>query len=311
MTKKVTDEGDGYNTNFAPPPPVIPGPTWAQLQQIMRTPAISEKRRESEGGGVHYYNYATNPAWQNAGRVPGGQGSGQGTGGAGGAGDTGPVGPSGPPPLTWDQKYSVAGAPSWWKGLVPSQLDPNTEYLMLLNSLIPFMSPEDQRTAASNIARTGASSGGSTFDAFRSYDPANNPLPTAPIPDQMAGDIRNQFTGQDRANSILGTLNQLATIMGKSQTDFGPGYSYLRDLAATERDYGGTQAAPQTRRQYLQEVSALDPLLAESKGQALSAYGPAAQMLTQPFFSGGPLRNATKLQGGGYDFGAANKKLYG
>lgn len=318
MSQTPWNQGGGYGYNGivnGPPPSVPPPPypnSFAQQWQLYQ-PAKNEKKRESEGGGIHHYDYSQHPAFHPGDRSPGVQGS-----GGGGSGATGPAdfggggGPAAPPPLTWDQKYNVAGAPAWWRGMVPSALDPNTEYITLMNGLIPYMSPEDQRTAASNLARISSASGaGSTFDAFKGYDPALSQMAFQPIPEQMTGGIRNQFTGQDRAKGILDTLNQIAGVMGKSQTDFGPGYAYLKDLAATERDFGGTQAAPQTRRQYLQQISALDPMMAETKGQDLAPYSAAAAALTQPFFSAGGLRNYTKAQNGQISFGSANAKLFG
>ena len=98
-----------------------------------------------------------------------------------------------PPPLTWSEKYTVEGAPDWWKGLVPSQVNSNTSYLGLINNLIPFMSPEDQQTMASSLYR---------FDpkTFSAYNPETL---TIPAPSDLTTGIRSQFTSTGRGQAVL------------------------------------------------------------------------------------------------------------
>ena len=62
----------------------------------------------------------------------------------GGGGSSRPT----PKPITWRSAYSAPGAPSWWRGLIPNRFTPETEFIATYNALIPFLSPEDQRTVA-------------------------------------------------------------------------------------------------------------------------------------------------------------------
>lgn len=208
-----------------------------------------------------------------------------------------------PPPdeITWTNAYTVMGAPSWWRGMVPSQVLPDTEYATLVNSMIPYMSPEDQRTAATNLARLFPT-GFSEYSAEKL-----NVMP----PPEVTAQMRQQYTSAVRAQNALGALDNMRNALGRPDAEMGPGYAFLRDLAATIKQFSGTESSPQSRQQYLQQQAAVDPLLAETKGDSLSAYGPAARMVAAPFFSAGPLVSTSKDQSGQLRFGAQNRKLMG
>src|SRR3990167_11294563 len=130
-------------------------------------------------------------------------------------------------------------------------------------------------------------------------------------PTEITSSMRNAYLSRQRAANVLLTLGKIRDAMGVAETAFGPGYRYLQSVAGTLRDYGGTDVSPQTRQQYLQYQAALDPLLAEGKGEALAAYGPASRMLSQPFFSAGQLRTAARDEFGNWRFGTANRRLFG
>jgi len=105
-------------------------------------------------------------------------------------------------------------------------------------------------------------------------------------------------------------LSELAKAVGKTDAELGPGYRYLRSILDTSKQYGGTGTNRQTRRQYTQMMSALDPLYSQSSSGDLSPYGSVARMLAQPFFSGGQLTPVTKRTDGTYSFGTGNKQLF-
>ena len=217
------------------------------------------------------------------------------------------------PPITWriDPNLRIAGAPAWWQPWVPSALDPQAEYAATLNLLIPYMSPEDQRLAASTLSRL-------LPDPFQGYSPTANPLPPPPKaspyllprPGAITSAQRATYTSRARAEGLLNSLNLLAQSMGKTEKDFGPGYQFLQDLASVARDYGGGPGAPQGRAEYRSYLGALDPLLAETQGEALGAYGPMARMFSQPFFSGGLLRSSYRDQTGQWHYGTPNPRFF-
>ena len=105
-------------------------------------------------------------------------------------------------------------------------------------------------------------------------------------------------------------LSNMISAAGKKEKDLGPGYGYLRQIADAMKDYGGTATEAQTRAQQTQLLGALDPLMAESKGDALSAYGGVARMVEAPFFSAGQLLPVQRLQDGSYLFGKPNPQYY-
>lgn len=220
------------------------------------------------------------------------------SGGDGGGGDGGDGGET---PVTWTETYKVEGAPSWWKGLTPSAVTPESSYISLMNSLIPFLSEEDQRTVASNVSRMA--------DAFAPYSPT---IPQfAPPPNELTTELRNKFTSAARAGRVLETMKKMILSSGKEAKEYGPGYKYLQDVASVLRDFGQIGASDvQTRRQQLQALSALDPLLSEGEGEQLGAFGSIARALAQPFFSAGGLYRTQRTQGGKTVFGTPNAQWF-
>lgn len=207
-----------------------------------------------------------------------------------------------PPPLTWSEKYQLEGAPTWWKGMVASQHTPETEFATIMNTLIPYLSTEDQRQFASSLSRLFP-------DAFGHYSPEKSDLGT---PKGMITPEQEQyFLSQKRAQDILGAMDKMKEATGKSDKDFGPGYEYVRQLAATMKDFGAREGyARPTRSQVVKLYSAFDPMLAEGKGEKLGAYGEMARSLAQPFFGAGSLIPVQKDQAGNWIFGENNKKWY-
>lgn len=207
-----------------------------------------------------------------------------------------------PPPLTWSEKYQLEGAPIWWKGMVASQHTPETEFATIMNTLIPYLSTEDQRQFASSLSRLFP-------DAFGHYSPEKSDLGT---PKGMITPEQEQyFLSQKRAQDILGAMDKMKEATGKSDKDFGPGYEYVRQLAATMKDFGAREGyARPTRSQVVKLYSAFDPMLAEGKGEKLGAYGEMARSLAQPFFGAGSLIPVQKDQAGNWIFGESNKKWY-
>jgi hypothetical protein len=197
------------------------------------------------------------------------------------------------PPITWSDKYHVNGAPDWWRGKVPSRYDPQTEYATMLNSMLPYLSPEDQRYTASVLYRMYP-------DTFGGYNPETTNMPD--IPGTVETQERRLMTSAKRAKQLLGTLNMVKQA-SPAGTEFGPGYAYLRQLASVMRDFGAKRNAGQTRQQYAQMAGALDPLAAETQGSQLSAFSELTRMLSQPYYTAGRVTPTSQLENGQTVFG--------
>lgn len=208
-------------------------------------------------------------------------------------------GGGGPSAPAFRDAYTVEGAPSWWKGRVMGEHNPENIYANLMNSLIPFMSPEDQRSAASNLSRL-------LPEAFGDYDLEKLPGFTPPVLDTT---LRNQMMSAGRAQATLDTLSKVAQATGKSEAELGPGYSFLRDVAATIKQFGGTGSEPMLKQNQLQLQAALDPLFAEAKNENVAAFGPLARMLAQPFYSSGQLFTGGRSKSGQPFFGLPNPQF--
>ena len=205
--------------------------------------------------------------------------------------------------LSWDLDYNLANAPSWWKGMMPSQWTPESEFAAMTNALMPYMTIEDQRQLGSHLSRLFP-------DAFGAYSPEQTKFgsPRAYLyPEQ-----KYYFLSQDRGRDMLGALTKMQQATGKGEADMGPGYQYLRHLAQTLVQYGNRPGDTKgmSRIQQKQFYSAIDPLLAEAQGEQLGAYGELARSITQPFFSAGSLVNVGKTDNGEWVFGKANTKWY-
>ena len=192
------------------------------------------------------------------------------------------------PDITWEEKYHVEGAPDWWRGMIPSRYDAQSEYASMLNSMIPFMSPEDQRYTASFLYRLYPQ----YFASYSSFA-SNETIPQAPT--ELTTEQRQYMTSYQRAQAILDTLEKVKQISGNPK--LGPGYAYLQELGSVLRDYGAKGTGnSQTRQQYQQMMGALDPLIAENQQENLSAYSALTRMLTQPYYTAGQIHPTTTLQ---------------
>jgi len=185
---------------------------------------------------------------------------------------------------------NFAGAPEWWRAMVPDTNNPMSNFQTLSNLLIPLLSPEDQRTVATNLHQSDP-------EQFGLYDPEL--LDPTQIPGEITPELRRTYFTGERAQDALGAFDQLLASTGKEAKDFGPGYNYLRSIADTIQDFGLTSGANQlTETQQGQLLSQLDPLLAQGKSGALSAFGPLSRSFANPFFSAGALTGTTKNQFG-------------
>ena len=188
--------------------------------------------------------------------------------------------------FTVNSDIRFADQPEWWQAMLPDTNNPISNYQTLSNLLIPLLSPEDQRTVATNLYQSDP-------EQFALYDPTGLGAPS--IPGEITGEIRNQFFTGERANKALGAFDQLLSISGKTEEDFGPGFSFLKSVADQVGSFKLTSGATQlTETQQGQLLAGLDPLLAQTNSDQLRAFGPLARSFANPFFSAGSLTGTTK-----------------
>ena len=250
--------------------------------------------------------------------LSGGGGGGGGDGGGGGGGDGGPAELVN---IKWKPTTFNVGsgnAPSWWAPKIPEDpanaADPRVNFLMTLNSMIPFLSPEDQRNAAAQLYSIDA-------DNFSEYKP--EAITTAvPVTEEVAlaaaregtpaGPQMNQqyFQSSQRARDAINLLSQMREqTVGGNRWQISPAYTLLQQILGAQEQFGGGAAGGQTRSQQLAMMGALDPLLAQTRSPEAGGFGAIAQLLSQPFFSQGKLSPTFQGPSGNVLFGRPNPAL--
>lgn len=220
------------------------------------------------------------------------------------------------PSNMWEETFTINDAPSWWRGMTARNQTPETEYVSLMNAMIPFLSPDDQRTVASNLYQMFP-------EYFASYDPNTwekmvpeqyeidpltgqpklDPLtgkpivktpaqkdlnpwarPEAPVPTLLMQEYQTTNAAQQQLNALM----SMATSMGVDPSKLGPGFKYIQQIAGAMKSFGASNNPEEgwTSMQKQKYMDAADPLLAAASGTGtpLSAFAPLAKMMTQPYF---------------------------
>jgi hypothetical protein len=206
-------------------------------------------------------------------------------------------------------------APDWWVGLVPANKADaeraDVQALMMLNTLIPYLSPEDQKRAASQLYTTAA-------DAFSYYKP--NVIEATKIPvDITTARLSGQdltaidtdyYSSTERAEGITKILSQMreATVEG-NRWQLGPGYTWLQSIAGAIEEHSPGEGG-MTRSGYQAFLGALDPLMGMAGSQEIGPVAALGQMLAQPFFSQTQLQPSSQDITGQRRFGRANRMFF-
>ncbi len=211
-------------------------------------------------------------------------------------------------------------APDWWVGKVPSSADdagrPDVNYLMTLNSMIPYMSPEDQEAAARALYAADA-------DHFSEYKPqkiGGGKQTITKAQSLLSGDflanpenfnVRDDkyFESKSRARGALNMLNQMRKFtVENNRWKIAPAYTMLQSMLGAMEQYGGgpsrgaqieqppetlpgyDPSGGQTPAQLRALMGQLDPLLASTNSPEIGGgFAFIAKLLSQPFFSAGQL----------------------
>ena len=212
--------------------------------------------------------------------------------------DGGGGGGGGQSKITWRVvPVTTEGAPSWWKALVPSEVNENTEYIMSLNAMIPFLSPEDQRRSAELVYQY-------VPEYFGHLGPGQFDVEVPPV---LNTSVIDQFTNRARGAEALRVLEELREETGVTQQDFGPGYQYLRNVVSLNEDYGGQDA--ETRRTRQQQAELLNAVSNLTNTTGNTPFSALAAMFTSPGFTAGSINPYYENNQGQKIFGARNKRL--
>lgn len=216
--------------------------------------------------------------------------------------------------VNWSSDYTAEGSntPEWWQGLTPSRVSGTTAYLSMMNAMIPYMSPEDQLTTLNYLSLAYPDS-----DIGKAYAPAAA-VETNNIPTEISSATSQYFTSAERAAQAKQALETLvSSISSKSgkreaavKKSLGAGYEYLTNVLNTiEKFSGAGNGENQTRAQYEQLASQLEPILALGDTDKYSAYKSLAQQIAAPYFSAGSVTPTSKVNGE-VRYGASNPKFY-
>lgn len=187
-----------------------------------------------------------------------------------------PILPGSVPPATSPSPVPTTGAPTtpgWWINAAYSNPDENQAFANAANSILPFLSPEDQRTLGKYLATNYA-------PVYGGYESAS----FAPIPTTIDESTRNSYLGVPRAQQALDLLDRMQKASGGGTT--GTGYEFLKNAVRLITQYSGT--GPMTHEQYGQFTNAVNAFNQQANAEQ-KAYANLAQLFNLPTFTAGPL----------------------
>jgi hypothetical protein len=210
-------------------------------------------------------------------------------------------------------------APPWWRPLKVDLKDPeekgkeaenaewNQKALLVgaMNSVLPFMSPEDMRTTVDEIQFLFPGS-----KLFQNYgtldqrpiegDPYGGPASEDDFaafqgrafpknPETIDAATRNLFTSKGRAENLLASIRKFAAASSLN-VDQSEGVRFLVDLAQAQHRFGSEGGEGQSSLQASRLETALKPLIARGQGD-LAPFLNLANMIVSPTFTAGDLRS--------------------
>lgn len=247
------------------------------------------------------------------------QAGGVGDGFGGGGGGGGAAAPPQPTPITWSVgNYKAFGPniPTWWKPMVPhgtaANERPDVQFSLMMNAMIPYVSPEDQVTVARKLYETW----GDQFGVYKGVGikgtrvrGGKESAGRAPISREqqqrgIEGQLANEqfFRGPQRADFARQTLESIRQNVTK---DIGAGGRFMEDILSAISQTGGGR----TRASTAEMLGQIDPMLAGAQAGALAPFGPLGKMTAAPFFSKFQQQPVQRTETGGFIFGKPSKLL--
>lgn len=196
----------------------------------------------------------------------------------------------------WDEEYHVAGAPDWWKGMTATGGGKGAAqgtYAMMLNAMIPYLSAEDQATAAHTLAQMYG-------NVFKEY--AN--VSAKPKSEVSTGE-RQWLGSAERAQGMMDTMNKLKEAMG-GKLGNNEGFQYMTQLIKAFGQNAGQGNGDWQTREGNQAFAGVAGAQAQAaQNTALALYSNLTKMLVQPTYSNGWAYPTTKLENGQIIYGQA------
>ena len=239
--------------------------------------------------------------------------------GDGGGGDGGGTAAPQLTPITWSVgKYEAFGPniPTWWKPMVPQGTAANersdVQFSLMMNAMIPYVSPEDQVTLARKLYEIW----GDQFGIYKQVGIKGTRVSgglesagRAPISREqqqrgIEGQLANEqfFKGSQRADFARQTLESIRQNVTK---DIGVGGRFMENILSAISQTGGGS----TRASTVEMLGQIDPMLAGAQAGALSPFGPLGKMTASPFFSKFSQQPVQRTETGEYIFGKPSKLL--
>lgn len=236
-----------------------------------------------------------------------------------GIGDGGGAAVPQPTPITWSVgNYKAFGpnVPTWWKPMVPqgtaANERPDVQFSLMMNAMIPYVSPEDQVTVARKLYEIW----GDQFGIYKQVGIKGTRVSgglesvgRAPISREqqqrgIEGQLANEqfFKGPQRADFARQTLESVRQNVTK---DIGVGGRFMEDILSAISQTGGGR----TRASTVEMLGQIDPMLAGAQAGALSPFGPLGKMTASPFFSKFQQQPVQRTETGEFIFGKPSKLL--
>ena len=199
-----------------------------------------------------------------------------------------PIALAAPAEITWSKfDYRPKNAPSWWNAMKPSAGGPETEQIALMNMMIPFLSPQDQRAVASRLATA-------LPKYFGEYGKAGIPSRYEPSEQQQ-----EYMLSAQRANEAMTAAVAYSKAMGKEE--MGSPYQFMQQVLGGIRAEVPTEGR-MSRGQYMGLMERMAPLYGDT------SMGGMAQMMAEPGYEQSILPG--KKYEGKFYWGQANPLLY-
>jgi len=163
--------------------------------------------------------------------------------------------------------YGITNQPPWWQSYVPAKQGPLADYLAVLNSVMPYLAPQDAMAVGGNLYRNAPKE-------FSAYSAANLNLPITQ--DLDIGLMMNKSWVE---NMII-SMDNLRNAQGY---DAGPGYTWMHDFLNTIMRYLPVEGSRQRRADYEGMLGAIEPMLSSASSQTeTAAYVSLARMIYYP-----------------------------
>jgi len=181
---------------------------------------------------------------------------------------------------------------NWWKNLTYQGGGEGEILASSVNALLPTFAEDD----AVNVAKWL----GDNFKDFEGYKGA-----TAEKSDKSASMYRNEMFSKARAKNALSNLESMRAASGRTESDMGPGYAFLKKTIALLDKYGSDGQNGMSRSSFSSMQNEFNALLSGVD----DTYAEIGRSFLNPTQDSNPLMQSITA-GGRNTFGIPNTKLF-